>query len=212
MKLSPSAQQLLTQGLNALPFTLPDGADVRIARYLLLLQKWNHIHNLTAVRDPESQVRLHILDALAISPYVAGSALIVDVGSGAGIPGAILAMAHPDTQFYLIESNHKKVAFLQVVKQDLSLDNVHPVLARIEDWQSPNPPDWVISRALASCDDFIALSAHLSGKNTRWGLMKAHDNEVLTQKGFSKAQVHTLNVPLLDAPRVWIEIHKMEEE
>lgn len=200
-----SVAALLEQGLAALPTVLPPGLSERLQQYLLLLEKWNRVHNLTAVRDPEEQVRVHILDCLAVLPLLEDGALkIADIGSGAGLPGLLWAMARPQWTVYLVESNSKKAAFLREARRVLAVENAEVAAARAEHWQPPCAPDWIVSRAMADIDGFLRVSAHLGHQDSQWGLMKAHDDEVCRTAGFVKARVARVDVPLLAAPRLWI--------
>jgi 16S rRNA (guanine527-N7)-methyltransferase len=124
----------LCAGLAALHLRLDDNAIARLLDYVELLQRWNATYNLTAVRDPEEMVTRHLLDSLAIAPYVSGKTL-ADLGTGAGLPGIPLAIARPELQVTLNDSNHKKGAFMQQAAIDLGLKNVAVHVGRAEDWQ-----------------------------------------------------------------------------
>lgn len=211
-----SARALLETGLAALPCPLPAQLPEQLWQYLMLLEKWNAVHNLTAVRNAEEQVRLHLLDCLAVVPLLDAdlterhiqAAQIADIGSGAGLPGLIWAMARPEWQLYLVESQGKKAAFLREVQRVLGLKNVQVMSKRAEQWQAPVALDWIVSRAVAEIDGFLRFTAHLGKASSRWGLMKAHDDELCTLAGFVKAQVQAVNVPLLEAPRLWISLRQ----
>lgn len=208
-----TAESLLIKGVEQLAITLPELAIARYMQYLQLLEKWNAIHNLTAIRAPEAQIRLHILDALAVLPCINGTPTsLVDVGSGAGIPGLIFAIARPEWSVTLIESNGKKVAFLREVKRVLQLEHVTLQSGRVETFATNMRFDWIVSRALAKIDEFLALTAHLGDDRSTWGLMKAHDDEACQYPGFVKSAVHKISVPFLDAPRLWIEIKRKNED
>lgn len=164
----------LTQfGLNSL--TAP------LSRYVLLLQKWNTAYNLTAVRELEAMVSKHILDSLAILPWLHGQR-IVDVGTGAGLPGIPLAIAQPDRHFVLLDSNGKKIRFLQEVKRQLNLENVEIVQFRVENYHQAPCFDTVISRAFSSLEQMIQWTQHLIAPQGIWLAMKGRypDTELVT--------------------------------
>ena len=134
-------------------------------QYLALIQKWNRVHNLTAVREPEAMLVRHLLDSLAVLPHVAGPR-IADVGSGAGLPGIPLALARPEWRVTLVESNHKKTAFLQQARIELNLKNVEVMTERVENFRPTDGFDIVISRAFSDLADFASLAGHLCAQET----------------------------------------------
>ncbi|MGK7295764.1 MAG: 16S rRNA (guanine(527)-N(7))-methyltransferase RsmG [Candidatus Wenzhouxiangella sp. M2_3B_020] len=138
----------LPKALAAHGSALPDGAAGRIAAYLAELVRWNRAYNLTAVTDPAEMVQRHVLDSLSVRPHLEGKR-IVDAGTGAGLPGIILAIAEPDRHFVLVDSNNKKIRFLRHVARSLGLDNVESVHARLESLELDPPPDEIVARALA---------------------------------------------------------------
>ena len=138
----------LHRGLSALRIDLPQGGGARLLQYLALLSKWNRAYNLTAIREPARLVSHHLLDSLSVLPHLSGPA-IVDVGSGPGLPGIPLAVARPDWSVTLIDSNHKKAAFLRQVVIELKLQNVEVITDRVERWEPSGPIDVAISRAFS---------------------------------------------------------------
>ena len=142
-----------------------------LVSYLLLLQKWNQAYNLTAIRDMNSMITLHILDSLAILPWVHGTRLL-DVGTGAGLPGIPLALARPDLQVVLLDSNGKKVRFLQEVKRALALNNVDIVQTRVENYHPTHGFDTVTSRAFSDLQQMLTNTEHLIAQNGIWLAMK----------------------------------------
>ena len=201
------AQEKLERGLDALPFAVDAAQRAQFARYLDLLNKWNQVHNLTAVRDAEEQVSRHVLDCLAVLPYIEDAATLADIGSGAGLPALMLAIMRPQLAVTALESNGKKAAFIREAVRVLALANVQVVAQRVEDWQA-SPQAVIISRALAAADRFIALTAHLGDANSRWLLMKGREVETLTVSGFAIHAVYPLAVPLLAGERTLLDIRR----
>lgn len=159
---------LLEQGLQQ--FALTSLRDP-LLEYLVLLNKWNLAYNLTAVRDMESMIGKHLLDSLAILPWIKG-ARILDVGTGAGLPGIPLAIARPDIHFVLLDSNGKKTRFLQEVKRKLTLDNIEVAQFRVENYRPPQGFDTVISRAFSSLEQMVHWTNHLIAPQGTWLAMK----------------------------------------
>lgn len=169
-----SDQDLLRQlqeGSRALGLELGPGVVDRLIGYLNLLVKWNRTYNLTAVRDPVEMVSKHLLDSLAILPWVRGPR-VLDVGTGPGLPGLPLAIARPDWQVALLDSNRKKTGFLVQAAATLGLENVEIIRERVEQFRPPKKFDTLTSRAFATLAEFTAASAHLLTDNGRWLAMK----------------------------------------
>ncbi|MCO5099425.1 MAG: 16S rRNA (guanine(527)-N(7))-methyltransferase RsmG [Burkholderiaceae bacterium] len=197
-------------------------------RYLSLLVKWNRTYNLTAVREPERMLVQHLFDCAAVAsplkrlvaerraPHCAddGRALIIDVGSGAGLPGIVLALLWPEAEFVLVEPVAKKAAFLQQVTSELALANVTVARTRIEDL-SPDgrAPDAVVCRAFASLADFAASLDSLAGPHTVVAAMKARldENEKRALTGDWRIGAELpLQVPEMDAPRCLVMLERGE--
>lgn len=143
----------------------------RLADYLFWLNRWNPVHNLTAIRDLSQQINRHILDSLAVLPFLPKNINnLADIGSGAGLPGVILAIMLPDVNVFLVEAQKKKCAFLWQVKIKLGLNNVTVIEKRAEHWN--HQVDLLITRATMSTVDFLHLTEHLAHKNSTWLLMK----------------------------------------
>ena len=151
----------LSTGAEALGLKLSLETLARLERYLDLLEKWNAVINLTAVRDRERMVTLHLLDSLTLVPNIAGRSRLLDVGSGGGMPGIPLAIACPHLKVTLLEPNQKKAAFLRQAKLELGLEQVSVVAERVERWLSPEPFDAIVSRAFSDLPDFVAGAGHL---------------------------------------------------
>lgn len=207
--MTASARPQLEAGLGELGLSQPGLAD-RLLAYLELLVKWNRAFNLTAVREPAEMVRRHLLDSLAILPWLEGERLL-DVGSGAGLPGIPLAIARPQLQVVLLDSNRKKARFLRQAKLELELHNVDVVEARVEAYEPEAPFDQVSSRAFAQLDGFLALTAPLLAPAGRWLAMKGRldENELgSVDSDRFDVRIHRLAVPGLDADRHLIEIQR----
>jgi 16S rRNA (guanine527-N7)-methyltransferase len=182
-------------------------AQQKMLDYLALLQKWNKVYNLTAVRDPLEMVTLHLLDSLSILPYIKAKNLL-DVGSGAGLPGIVLAICIPNLQVTTIDTVQKKVIFMRHVKGELGLDNLTVVHDRAENFKPNEKFDVIISRAFSEIGLLMKLSKHLLAKNGKWLAMKGttpHDELV----GISH-KVVPLKVAGLDAERHLIIIENNE--
>lgn len=155
--------QLHTELLNQLSqnhFSINKITSKKLIEYLLLLHKWNQIHNLTSIRDPLQMLSKHIMDSLAISPYLQGPN-ILDVGTGAGLPGLPLALAHPHYRFALLDSNGKKTRFLTHVVQTLMIDNIDIIPLRVEKYHSENCFNSIVSRAFSQLNEFLDKTKHL---------------------------------------------------
>lgn len=151
-------------------------AAARLLAYLDLLARWNRSYNLTAVRDPLEMVTRHLLDALAVLPWV-GDGRLLDVGAGAGLPGIPLAIARGTLDVTLVDSAGKKVRFMRHVKRALGLENIHPLHARVEALPAGEVFDSVISRAFTSLAEFAASVRHLAVPGTRLLAMKGRRPE-----------------------------------
>jgi 16S rRNA (guanine527-N7)-methyltransferase len=151
---------MLDGGLAALALRADASARERLLAYLRLLEKWNKVYNLTAVRDIDAMMTHHLLDSLAVVPHLVG-ATVVDVGSGAGLPGVPIAIMRPDIRVTLLDSSHKKTAFLQQAAIELALSNVTVVCDRAESWRPAHAYDVVISRAFAELSQFVTIAGHL---------------------------------------------------
>lgn len=194
---------LLADGLKQLGLTLDTETQAALRRYVDLLGRWNRTYNLTAVRDPVEMVTRHLLDSLAIAPFVRGPR-VIDVGTGAGLPGIPLALAHPALAFVLLDANAKKTRFLVEVQGQLKLRNVEVVQARVEAYRPEQPFDTVLSRAFASIADMLKTAGHLCRPGGQLLAMKGtYPAEELAEMPAEYRLVRTeaLRVPGLDAER-----------
>jgi 16S rRNA (guanine527-N7)-methyltransferase len=203
-------EQQLAAGIAALGLTLPAGAEAKLLDYLALLDKWNRVYNLTAVRDAERMVSHHLLDSLAAVPHFNGKT-VLDVGSGGGLPGIPLAIARPELQVTLIDSIAKKTAFLLQAKAELGLTNLQVVTGRVEDFRPQTGFDIVTSRAFSDLREFVTLTRHLLKPGGRWLAMKGlmpHEEIAALPADVRVSADQALVVPGLDATRHLIELER----
>ena len=196
-------EQQLAEGMKVLGIDLPADVQERLLAYAAFLEKWNRTYSLTALRDPKLAVSHHLLDSLAIMPYVNASTLL-DVGSGGGQPGIPLAIARPELAVTLLDSNSKKTAFLQQAVIELGLKNVQVVTARVEEFKPAAPFAAITSRAFAELADFVGLTRHLLAPGGEWLAMKGLRPVAEMNKlpaGVSVTAVHRLLVPGVDGER-----------
>lgn len=191
---------LLEQGLAAAEIPLPPQTLDKLIAYLLLLEKWNQTFNLTAVRDPKAMVLRHLLDSLVVLPYIEKQP-ILDVGTGAGLPGIPLALALPQYAFVLLDSNHKRVRFLRQVVLELGITNVQIIQERIEWFQAPKRFEIIVSRAFSSASELIEKSLHVCASDGRWLLMKGRYKEEEFKTLAKPFTAHKLLVPGLAEER-----------
>ncbi len=171
--------------------------------YLELLAKWNRAYNLTSIREPQQMIPRHLLDSLVVGPLLQGSR-VIDVGTGAGLPGVPLAILFPEREFHLLDSNGKKTRFLFQVKTALALDNMTVHHARVEKFEPGQAFDAVLSRAFASLRDMVAGCRHLVSTTGRFLAMKGaypHRELAEIEDQCDLVAVHTLQVPGLDEQR-----------
>jgi len=200
----------LENGVTEIGLSLGRDERNKLLQYLALLEKWNQVYNLTAIRDREKMISGHLLDCLAVIPYVTG-ARVLDAGSGAGFPGIPVAVARPDIQVVLLDSNHKKAAFLRQAVADLQLKNATVVCERVETWQAAEKFDCIISRAFAEIAEFITQTDHLLAAGGVFAAMKGvHPFEEIERlpADFRVRQVHAFAVPGLGAQRHLVLIER----
>jgi len=213
--LPPDASPRLDAALEALGLDLPAVARDRLLAHLALLARWNTVHNLTAVRDPARMLEQHLFDCLAVVPplrdparagadRLADGAVLLDVGSGGGLPGVVLAVVAPGVQVHCVDAVAKKAAFLQQLRGELGLSNLHPHHARVESLRGLPPVSLAICRAFATLATFVDLTEPLLAPGGIWAAMKseAADEELraLPDTVALRAAI-TLSVPQLDARR-----------
>lgn len=191
---------------------LSESQLAQCVQYVALLDKWNSAYNLTSIRDPQEMLIKHVLDSLVVAPYLTGQRFI-DVGTGPGLPGVLLAIYYPDKDFTLLDSLGKRIRFLNQVKMQLKLQNITPIQSRVEDHQPVLAYDGVISRAFASLNDMLSWCKHLPAPNGRFFAMKgaAVQEEIAALPDFVKVDaIHNLQVPQLDAQRHLVVLSKSE--
>lgn len=199
-----SLTQPIEQGLGAMGIDLPEHSRGRLAAHLELIEKWNRVHNLTAVRDTAQMVVLHLLDSLTLLPHLGNARTVIDVGSGPGFPGIPLAIARPELSITLLDSSHKKCAFLEQARSELGLANITVVCERVQQYQPEQGFDAVVSRAFAELSDFVVQSQHLAAPGGRLLAMKGvypFDEIARVPTSHRVAQVVELAVPSLEAKR-----------
>ena len=199
---------LLEAGAAALGVRLTAEQRSRLLRLVAELMEWNGRFNLTAIREPAEMVRKHLLDSLAVQPFIVGER-IADVGTGPGFPGLPLAVVNPARRFTLVEATAKKARFVEHAAAALGLDNVEVVNARAEAWKPSQPFDTVVCRALGKLHEFVRFAGHLCARNGRMLAMKGQYPEAELEavpRGWRVVAVHRLDVPGLDAERHLVEL------
>jgi 16S rRNA (guanine527-N7)-methyltransferase len=196
---------ILAQGIAEAGLPIDAQKQQKLLAYLTLMQKWNKVHNLTAVRDADEMVVLHLLDSLVVLPFIDGKALL-DVGSGAGLPGIPLAICLPELKVTVIDSNNKKVSFMRQAKAELGIDNLEVLGGRVEEITPNHKFDMVISRAFSDLDLFISLTHQLCDAQGKWLAMKgvypeAELAELEKNTGITASKIEELKVPGLAAQR-----------
>lgn len=194
--------QELADGITAMELAVTSEQQAKLLEYLALLGKWNAVYNLTAIRQQEQMVSNHLLDSLAVLPYLWPRRWL-DVGCGGGLPGVVLAVMRPEWSFTLLDSNSKKTGFVQQAAIELGLRNVEVRCERVERWQTHQKFDGIISRAFAEAADFVTLTRHLLAEGGRWAAMKGAPEQELARlpAGVKVERMITLQVPKLEAAR-----------
>jgi 16S rRNA (guanine527-N7)-methyltransferase len=201
----------LAEGIAALGLETAPALAARLLAFGELLLKWNRVYNLTAIRSPGEVVTHHLLDSLAVLPWLQEARTLADVGSGAGLPGIVLALARPDMTVVSVESVGKKASFQQQAKIELKIDNLTVVNARVEE-ADVEKCDAVISRAFSSLADFVRLAGHLARDGGALYAMKGArpDEEIAAlPAGWRVEAVRELAVPGLDAERHLLTLRRV---
>jgi 16S rRNA (guanine527-N7)-methyltransferase len=187
--------ELLAAGIAEMGLSVSLEAQQKLLSYLSLLHKWNKVYNLTAVRDPLDMVTLHLLDSLSVLPHISIAHVketkrLLDVGSGGGLPGIVLAICMPDLQVTTIDTVQKKAIFMRQIKGELGLENLTVVHARVENFHPPEKFEVIISRAFSEIVLFIKVTQHLIAKNGRWLAMKG----TVPHHEFERAEFEALSI------------------
>ena len=203
----------LASGLDALRLPVEPAVERKLLDYVALIAKWNRVYNLTAVREPEKMLSLHVLDSLAVAPHLAGRTLL-DVGSGAGLPGIPLAIVRPGLEVTLLDSNRKKTTFQQQALIELGLANARAVNSRAESWKPPSLFDIVISRAFSALAEFVAAAGKLCAPEGTLVAMKGvypHEELARVPAAYAVRDVRRLDVPGIAAERHLVFVTRVEQ-
>jgi 16S rRNA (guanine527-N7)-methyltransferase len=206
-------RQQLDFGLEQMGLFFPVPVQQKLVHYIQLIARWNKTFNLTAVRNVEDMVSRHLLDSLAVQPYIEGD-LVLDVGSGAGLPGIPFAITSPKKKFVLIDSNGKKTRFLTQAKIDLQLENVEVVNQRVEEYFPEKDGhriyfDVITARAYATTDKILSSTAHLQRQSTCILVMQGKLDEHINSSEYQLIESHKLEIYGLDAERHLLEIKRI---
>ena len=198
-------KKLLCEGAELMDLTLSEHQTDQLLAYHELIGKWNKVYNLSAIRDPIESIKKHFLDSLSIVPFIRPG-LLLDVGSGAGLPGIVIAIMRSNTNVFTIDSVGKKCRFMQTVKTELSLDNLSVINDRVESFNYDESFPQIVSRAFSSTIDTIEKTRHLISSDGRYLLMKG-DN--LNKENLQKVnyKIHSLRVPYVSDKRTLLEIN-----
>ena len=212
---TPSPRELLAAGLMQMGLTLDEAMQEKLLCYVALLDKWNKVYNLTAVREPERMIGLHILDSLSVLSQIGAAGTVLDVGTGGGLPGIPLAVAlgaSPRVRITMLDTIAKKTTFVRQAIGELGLHNADVVNERVEKYQSPHCFDIVISRAFSELKDLVDGAGHLCASDGRMLAMKGvhpFDEIARLPSNFAVEQVIPLNVPQVDGQRHLVVIKKI---
>ncbi|MGZ5009285.1 MAG: 16S rRNA (guanine(527)-N(7))-methyltransferase RsmG [Methylobacter sp.] len=203
-------REILVNGIAVLNLNATDQQVDQLLDFIKLIEKWNKAYNLTAIRNREEMARLHILDSLAIVPHIEGKR-IIDIGTGAGLPGIPLAICLPDIDFTLLDSNAKKTRFVKQVVLELKLKNVEVLHSRVEDHHPEQGYDAVLTRAFASLPDIVKLTSHLLDKDGVLLAMKGQNLDAELAGITAQKSVISVSVPGADVERCLIRIQLPEQ-
>ncbi len=195
---------VLAEGIAEMKLDVSPGQQEKLMGYLALMNKWNSVYNLTSLRDPMQMVTHHLLDSLAAVPAFAGARNVLDVGAGGGLPGIVLAICRPDMKLSMIDTVHKKTAFLKQVKAELELANVTVHTMKVQELEVSDKFDVITSRAFADLSDFLEWSGHLLAEGGKFialkGTAPAEEQERIPTE-WRITGLQPLQVPKLEAER-----------
>lgn len=197
-----SGRDALNLGLDAIGLVLSEAQIDQLLSFVALLEKWGSVYNLTSIRDPLIQVERHLLDSLLVSPHLHGAGSLLDLGTGAGLPGIPLAIAHPDRHFCLLDASAKKIRFVRQALMELGLSNVQAEARRVEQFESAQSFDVILTRAFSSLAEIRRLATRLLSAEGRILALKAHlaPEELQGLEG-SEVDVRPLYLPGSDVTR-----------
>ena len=198
-------EKLLCDGAKLMDIALTELQIQQLLSYHSLISKWNKVYNLSAIRDPLESIKKHFLDSLSIIRFIKDG-LLLDVGSGAGLPGIVIAIMKPKTKVFVIDSVGKKCRFMQTAKTELSLTNLTVINSRVEDFVPKEPFSQITSRAFADTNETINKTQHLVSSDGRYLLMKG-DNINEDDINNINIKVHSLKVPFVSDNRSLLEIN-----
>ncbi|MGO4478828.1 16S rRNA (guanine(527)-N(7))-methyltransferase RsmG [Massilia sp. 2TAF26] len=204
--------QVLRDGIAEMQLEVSPSQQEQLLDYLALMFKWNSVYNLTSLRDPMQMVTHHLLDSLAAVPAFAGANNVLDVGAGGGLPGIVLAVVRPDMKVSMIDTVHKKTAFLTQVKAQLGLANVSVYTMKVQELEVSDKFDVITSRAFADLSDFVEWSAHLLAEQGRYIALKGvapEDERQRLPAEWKVTKVEPLQVPRLGAERHLVFIQRV---
>lgn len=209
----PALAPILASGIKELRLDLNQQQHEQLLDYLALLFKWNAVYNLTSVRDPMQMMTHHLLDSLAAVSAFAGAKNVLDVGAGGGLPGVVLAISRPDMKLSMIDTVHKKTAFLTQVKAELELANVTVHTKKVQELEVATKFDVITSRAFADLSDFVNWSGHLLAEGGQFIALKGtappEEQERLPAE-WKVTELRPIQVPQLQAERHLVFIQKSE--
>ncbi|MCS5590381.1 MAG: 16S rRNA (guanine(527)-N(7))-methyltransferase RsmG [Candidatus Thioglobus sp.] len=199
------AERILCEGAELMSIPISENQVQQLLSYHSLILKWNKVYNLSAIRDPLESIKKHFLDSLSILNFIKPG-LLLDVGSGAGLPGIVIAIMKPKTKVFVIDSVGKKCRFMQTVKTELSLENLIVINSRVESFESEESFSQITTRAFADVSKTIELTKHLVSNKGRYLLMKGDSINKENIENIN-AQLHLLEVPFVSDNRSLLEIH-----
>lgn len=198
---------VLDQGIKDMTLEISPEQQTKLMGYLALMNKWNAVYNLTSLRDPQQMVTHHLLDSLAAVPAFADARNVLDVGAGGGLPGIVLAIVRPDMNVSMIDTVHKKTAFLNQVKAELKLTNVSVHTMKVQDLVVSEPFDVITSRAFADLSDFVNWSSHVLEEGGQFIALKGTAAENAEEQKKLPAEWKVTEIRVLQVPKLQAERH-----